>query len=67
MVRSKLAAAEVIKAEGASCTELLKPSLPDLTGSVGPGGLVQIDVGNVTDNGSEGLIISLETGGEETG
>ena len=33
MVRSKLAAAEVIKVEGATCTELLKPSLPDLTGS----------------------------------
>ena len=32
-VRSELAAAEARKAEGASCTELLIPRHPDLTGS----------------------------------
>ena len=32
-MRSKLAAAEASKAEGASCTELLIPSPPDVTGS----------------------------------
>ena len=32
-VRLELAAVEARKAEGASCTELLMPSPPDLTGS----------------------------------
>ena len=50
-------------ADGASCNAVLIPCPPDFTGIVhilGSSGAIRIDVGDVTDNGSENALILLK-------
>ena len=59
----EIRAAESRMADGASCNAVLIPCPPDFTGIVhilGSSGAIRIDVGDVTDNGSENALILLK-------